>query len=350
MLIPVLRTLATHTYRHRWELVAVLVLVAVAGEVYLRLPVGRQLEYQPDEELGGVLAPGQWTVGERVNRDGHRGRDTDWSRPVILAVGDSQGWGAGVADEQVWTARLEQQLRRERDYATFQVVNASHPGHGPYHQYLRARRVFEKHAVDVMIVRVSLEDWSFTPTPARELPELVEAARARQSLRRYTKFVPFLAKKGQEQLTSIRATVSLPQGDVETPSAEEKGRLMWETHGRWWEKLTELAAEHEVPVVFYLHDPTDLPGSAVLHNRLRGLARAYPGVHVLRLGSEVYGLRGASPEEVYRDYRARFTLPHDAHANARQHELIGRTVHSFLTEGGLLATAQVRRQVLHAER
>ncbi len=350
MLIPVLRTLAALIYRHRWELVAVLVLVAVAGEVYLRLPVGRQLEYQPDEELGGVLAPGQWTVGETINRDGHRGRDTDWSRPVILAVGDSQGWGAGVADEQVWTARLEQRLRRERSYATFQVVNASHPGHGPYHQYLRARRVLEKHPVDVVLVRVSLEDWSFTPTSAEQLPELVESARTRQSLRQYTKFVPFLAKKTQEQLTSIRATISLPQASAETPSAQEKGRLMWEKHGRWWEKLAELAAAHEVPVLFYLHDPTDLPGSAVLHDRLSSLAQIYPGVRVLRLGSQVYGLSGASPQEVYCDYRARFTLPHDAHANARQHDLIGRAVHSFLAESGVLAAARIRRQVLHAER
>src|SRR5262249_25487073 len=158
------------------EILAIVVLVVVAGEVYLRLPIGRQLEYQPDEELVSILAPAQQSLRETVNRDGHRGKDTDWSAPVILAVGDSQGWGAGVSDDEVWTARLEQLLRRDSAYAAFQVVNASHPGHGPFHHYMRARRVLKKHPIDLLLVRVSIEDWSFRPTPAQQVPEQLAAA------------------------------------------------------------------------------------------------------------------------------------------------------------------------------
>jgi hypothetical protein len=347
MLIPVLRTLASKVWLHRGELLAIVALVAVTGEVYLRLPVGRQLEYQPDKELVGILAPGQRSARETVNRDGHRGKDTDWSAPVILAVGDSQGWGAGVADDEVWTARLEQRLKRGRAYAAFQVVNASHPGHGPYHHYLRARRVLEKHRVDLLIVRVSLEDWNFRPTPPQQVSELIEAARFRQSVRQYTKFLPFLANRAQEQLVSIRATLSSRTSGAPTL---DRGRRMCAEHGQWWDRLADLAEEHEVPVVFFLYDPTDLPGSEALHARLRDIANGHRDVHLFRMGSQAFGLRGGTPEAINREFRARFTLPHDPHANALQHALIGREVHSFLAASGLLADASARRRTLHAKR
>src|SRR5260370_945761 len=112
----------------------------VLGEVYLRLPfIPQRLESMPDEELGGIVAPSQrgydWlgnfsvqSVPITVNSDGHRGRDTDWSGPVLLAVGDSQGWGTGVADDEVYTAVLETWLREQPGQSEVQVVNASGPG------------------------------------------------------------------------------------------------------------------------------------------------------------------------------------------------------------------------------
>jgi hypothetical protein len=350
MLIPVLRTLATRFWRHKGELLAVVVLVAVAGEVYLRLPFGRQLEYQPDPELVGVLAPGQRSARETVNRDGHRGKDTDWSAPVILAVGDSQGWGAGVADDEVWTARLEQRLKRGRAYTAFQVVNASHPGHGPYHHYLRARRVLEKHRVDLLLVRVSLEDWNFRPAPPKQVPELIESARFRQAVRSYTKFLPFLANRAQEQLVSIRATFTPKSAATAGPPTLDKGRRMCAENGQWWDRIADLAEEHDVPVVFFLYDPTDLPGSQPLNARLGEIADRHPDVHLYRMGSRAFGLSGSTPEAINREFRARFTLPHDPHANALQHDRIAREVHAFLVNSGLLADVSARRRSLHAER
>ena len=153
-------------------------------------------------------------------------------------------------------------------------------------------------------------------------------------------YVPKLQVGGQV-VTFLTEHLGFP---IPSPALLEK------IGNRFRREVKAFAAEHEVPILFYLHDPTDLPGSAVVRDRLRALAQTYPAVHVFRLGSEAYGLRGASAEEVFRDYRARFTLPHDPHANALQHDLIGQTVHSFLAESGLLAAARLRRQVLHAER
>ena len=77
-----------------WPLLLTVTLVFILGEAYMRLPfVARQLEYGPDREFGGRLAPDQrgfvWLASMSLasptitlNHDGHRGRDTDWSKPV----------------------------------------------------------------------------------------------------------------------------------------------------------------------------------------------------------------------------------------------------------------------------
>lgn len=349
MLIPVLRTLSNRAWLHKWEIFAVVMLMTIAGEIYLRVPIGRQLEYQPDEEFVSILAPGQQSLRETVNRDGHRGKDTDWSAPVILAVGDSQGWGAGVADDAVWTARLEQRLKHHSEYAAFQVVNASHPGHGPFQHYLRARRVLDNHRIDLLLVRVSIEDCDFRPTPAQQVPQQLAAAQMRQMVKRYTKFVPFLGKRAEEQLVSIRSIFrSLPRKG--SPAAPDMGQRMWEEHGLWWQKIADLAQGRRVPLVFFLYDPTDRTSSAVLQERLRKSIAVRQEVYVLRLGSEAFGLRGRTLEVREREFRARFTLPHDPHANALQHDRIGRAIHAFLVDRGLLAAASAKRWIAQVKR
>lgn len=349
MLIAVLRTLSNRAWLYKGEIFAVGILVAIAGEIYLRLPIGRQLEYQPDQELVSILAPDQQSIRERVNRDGHRGKDTDWSAPVILTVGDSQGWGAGVADDAVWTARLEQRLKRRGEYADFQVVNASHPGHGPFHHYLRARRVLAKHRVDLLLVRVSIEDWDFRPTPAQQVPQQFAAAKRRRTVKRYTKFVPFLGKRTEEQLASIRS-IFRPSSRKPSSGLPDMGQRMWEEHGQWWQKIADLAHRRRVPLVFFLYDPTDRTSSAVLQDRLRKSVAARRDVYVWRLGSEAFDLRGSTVEARDREFRARFTLPHDPHANALQHDRIGRAIHAFLVDRGLLAAASAKRWIAQVKR
>src|SRR5436305_14675718 len=101
-------------WARRRDALWVLLLTALASEIYLRTPWGRPLEYQADDELVGIYRPDQQVPGLRVNRDGHRGDDTDWTHPAFVAVGDSNSWGSPVRDDEVWTAPLERRLQRHR--------------------------------------------------------------------------------------------------------------------------------------------------------------------------------------------------------------------------------------------
>ncbi len=330
---------ARYLYRKKWDVLCVLAIVTLAGEVYLRLPWGRQLEYQPDPELGAVFCPGQSSSLVTVNSDGHRGKDTDWDRPVILAVGDSQAWGSGVPDGDVWTARLEDLLHEHSGLKDLQVVNASHPGHGPYQQLVRMRRVLEAHKVRAVLVRVSIEDRRFTAPGSEELPRLVAEAEWRQQVRSITKFLPFVVNKAKEQLPSIEAIFGPKQVQTTAARSDEAGRKMWEAQRAWWERMLAVAAENRTPLVFYVHDPTDLPSSAVLATNLAELTKGHKNAFVLRLGSETYGVGPGNTDALWRAYRSRFTLFHDDHGNRAQHELVARTLHAFFLAKGFLGSA-----------
>src|SRR5437870_4794788 len=103
--MPSVLTIVDYCLRKTWVILLTGVLLLVLGEAYLRLPfITQRLEYMPDAELGWTLAPNQrgyeWLGNQSVqsppmtlNSDGHRGRPTDWSQPVLLSVGDSQGVG-----------------------------------------------------------------------------------------------------------------------------------------------------------------------------------------------------------------------------------------------------------------
>src|SRR5437762_2325073 len=239
---------ARYLSRHKLDVLCVVVVVVIAAEVHLRLPWGRQMEYQPDPELVGVLRPGQASLKEHINSDGHRGKETDWTKPAIVAVGDSQGWGTGLPDDVIWTARLENLLHRRLGLNDVQVVNASHPGHGPHHQYVRLRRVLEAHKVEAALVRVSIEDRNFTaPSPA-ELPALAAAVASRQTVRTVTKFAPFLLHRiaGEGPLFNFFGKGGNPQAP--TARSAQSGELMWSRQRDWWERMIELCADRSTPI------------------------------------------------------------------------------------------------------
>src|SRR4029453_15402832 len=116
------------------------------GETYMRLPfLLPRLEYEPDRELEARLAAGQRgylllanmsmrTPPISVNREGHRGPEDDWRRPVILVVGDSEWLGAGVEGDEAWPPVLERAPKPPPPPEPVHVVNASQPGFGPYHE------------------------------------------------------------------------------------------------------------------------------------------------------------------------------------------------------------------------
>jgi hypothetical protein len=335
------------------QLLLVVVFGFVLGETYMRLPfVGQQLEYEPDREFGGRLAPNQrgfiWLANMSMqsatislNNDGHRGRATDWSKPVVLVAGDSEWFGAGVSDTTVWTQVLERELQGRWGLEGLQVVNASHPGHGWYHEFVVVRRVLEVRPVQAIVVRVSIAQRSFKAIPPEEQAKRFEQAQTRQRIRRVSKFLPFLVNKIDAQAASVRGAFvphvfRRQEGgtDWRTAAAAE---AMWAEERTWWEQLIALGTVHKSPILFVVHDVEGTAATDVLVAHLEELARSHRNIHVSRLGPDRFGLDTGDRETLRRTVHDVLTLGRDPHGNALQHELVARAVLADADEKGLIS-------------
>jgi len=343
-----------HCWAARVQVLLTIALTLGLGEACMRLPIGlRQLEYEPDADLDGRLAPSQvgyvWLANMSLqspritlNRDGHRGADTDWAQPVVLAVGDSEWFGAGVADDEVWTRHLERDLRPATGLERLQVVNAGHPGFGPYHEFVAFRRVLRAHRVEAVIVRVAIGQRNFGPVPAAERQQRLKAAQRRAVVRRVTKFLPFVFNKVEAQMDAVRAALvprvlRRPAGGLE----RGLGRAMALEARPWWDALAALAEANNIPVVFVIDDVRGELPARELEAELRSIEASRRIVTVERLGPERFGLDPQSPA-IGRIVRETLVLERDPHANSLQHRLLGRAVFDSLRDRGVLQRIRER--------
>ena len=224
--------------------------------------------------------------------------------------------------------------------AALQVVNASHPGHGPEHQVVFLRRVLEAHRVDAVLVRVAVGQRNFRVPPPAELAREITAAQWRERLRSVTKFVPFLYNKFEAQIPRMRAALvpaplrkrPAPGGADRSPAA---GRAAWRDGRTAWEEMVRLTACDDIPITFVVHDATGRPAAVALAESLGDLADAGGRVHVLRLGPEAFGLENREGAEVRQILRETLTLGRDPHANPRQHQLIADALSTGLEGAGV---------------
>ncbi|MBC7793985.1 MAG: hypothetical protein H7Z43_09765 [Clostridia bacterium] len=132
--------------------------------------------YLPDGVLGVRLRPGAIerirfggnpTTTIRINADGYRG--ADWPRIVdnaVVVVGDSQVFGLGVEEDEVFTARLAEAIKRP-------VLNAGVPTFGPPEMIAIIRELMAKEKPRTVVFTVNL---------ANDLFELERPNRERHSV------------------------------------------------------------------------------------------------------------------------------------------------------------------------
>ena len=355
---PAVRVVGTTLLTSARYLCAVVVVTLLLGEAYMRLPfVARRLEYEPDPVLGGRLAPNQfgyiWLAQMSlqsppitINRDGFRGYETDWTQPVVLILGDSEWFGAGVTDDEVWTSRLEPALRADTALPTLQVVNAAHPGDGPYHQLVVARRVLATHRVEAILCLVAIEQRNFHSIPEGERGARFAEAERRQLIRRVSLFLPFLFNKIEAQLPSVRQALRPSALRSADTSSDEITRAverdMWQSSHQWWEHLAAEAAVRSIPILFVIQDLRHRPASDELAVHLQELARNFGTASATRIGPRDFGLGDVPRAELSRTLKQRLTLRRDPHANAEQHRMLAEALRLRLQGSGL--TAQIAQQ------
>ncbi len=150
--------------------------IALPAPIHFRFP---QESYDFDPEIAHVLKPGQraFTHDQEVvtNARGLRDRELP-ARPApgvlrVLALGDSQTFGNGLALADTWPKQLEQALnqRAAEAGARFEVVNAGIPGSDTWQHEVLLRRLADLYRPQVAVLAFYVNDVSprYEPRPAR---------------------------------------------------------------------------------------------------------------------------------------------------------------------------------------
>jgi hypothetical protein len=338
------RRVGRYLARQCGRLAAVSLIVVIVGEVWLRMPAApKSIAYVFDAELGHRYAPNQ-TPSPRplglfaveappmtLDAEGFRNRGVDWTQPVVLALGSSEVVGPGVADEEIWTARLSGLLSRDSGRPVT-VYNAGTAAYGPYHSAVVLRRFLKElgRKPALVIVRVSVADREFVPWTREELSRERVNKERRDVLKGYSLFVPFLLAKAQLQVNSIRAAMaSLYRGGTSAASADnpvEMAETMWAQNRDYWRQMALLGRDHNVPILFMVSDPYGTEGGQVLYQALSDEMAQQPCASAWLLDNRPFGLTDRRPGERQQAFARRFTLGYDPHANALQHQIIAEAL------------------------
>ena len=152
-----------------------------------------RLEYDVDDQLYFRLRPNQvgfeWMAHMTrksppitINSLGLRGKEVDVNtrdRKRIIAVGSSSALGAGVEDNETWTAVLQERLCASN--LKVDVMNAANPGWGPFQHAAFIEYESGKYNPHAAIIMIKKGDFGFLPKTSRE-EEVVflETARRRK--------------------------------------------------------------------------------------------------------------------------------------------------------------------------
>lgn len=199
-----------------WARVALLtftlLLMALMGEIVLRVAVGPpviwlypQEIYVDDAEIGYRLAPGQSTFTHdevfETNSVGIRAPEVPFEKPPgtrrLLALGDSQTAGDGLALEGTWPAQLARALDARDDEHRWEVLNAGLSGASPWHYVRLLRRLDDLYELDGVVVALYVNDVVADPDrPAALVDTNTPAHRVVYRLKRSALFTALWQTRG----------------------------------------------------------------------------------------------------------------------------------------------------------
>lgn len=178
----------------------------------------KRLEYDVDEELYWRLRPNQrgfeWMASMTrqsplisINSFGCRGTElSNASTNVlkILAIGSSSAMGAGVNDEEVWTAQLER-LTNNADNLKTLIMNCANPGWGPFQHAKLIRMEAKSYSPHMLIVMVSSKDLNFLPFESEfEKQGYLANAQKKKKIAELSPFVTFCYRKIEAVLLRLK--------------------------------------------------------------------------------------------------------------------------------------------------
>ena len=278
-----------------------------------------------------------------INSEGNRGPETDWSRKVVFFLGSSETFGSGVADHETYAALIDRYVEDQDQRNTYDCVNMGGVGFGPFHQATYLERFLANHTPYGIVVRVSIGDRNFKQVEISGRPAAMDWLYAR------LESAPFFMRKLQAQMQALKNIKITFGKDAQPESVYDTatGEAMWANNQEHWQRMLDLAEQHDARILFFVFDPLGATGSRLLTDQLMAMVDGHAQAQVVHLGPELFGLGQVPKQQRERVYNRRWSLRCDPHANAALHRRLSEGLYEqlslidfFSAHGGQAATTQ----------
>jgi len=262
---------------------------------------------------------GRNVIWYRTNNAGYRGRDFSLEKQPgtmrIAFLGDSFGFGSGVKDDDVVTARLEARLNQQ-SACPIEVYNFSVENYDTADEAALLEQKVLKYRPDLIILWYFLNDPGMpAPVVATWKPRLFP--RSWPWLRRYSVLADFV---GAEVDRVILHDLTVKTYHAEHQDSDER----WMATKRHLERMAGLAKERGIPIYLFIHPELFRLGRypfQAIHDKVLTTARGY-------------GFRAFDLLEAFRgrDAKALWVHPLDRHPNEEAHRLAAEYVAGVLSQ------------------
>ena len=125
-----------------------------------------QERYLFDAETGHRLKPNQQafthdkavSINSRGIRDSEYERNPDGQTTRVLALGDSQTFGNGIAQSETWPKQLERKLNEVAGAGSYEVLNAGLPSTDTWQHEILLQRLMATYDPDIVILAFYVND------------------------------------------------------------------------------------------------------------------------------------------------------------------------------------------------
>ena len=161
-----------------------LLFAAILSEILLRMILPTpviwkypQESYLFDPESGHRLKPNQqsFTHDKLVTTNSQGIRDSDYSREParqvtrIIALGDSQTFGNGLAIEDTWPKQLERKLNGQAGAGRYEVLNGGLPGSDTWQHEILLQRLLSTYNPRIVVLAFYVNDIVSRPASIRNM-------------------------------------------------------------------------------------------------------------------------------------------------------------------------------------
>ncbi|MGH1471227.1 MAG: hypothetical protein ACRBCS_08545 [Cellvibrionaceae bacterium] len=270
-----------------------------------------------------------------INNIGTRGEGQTLScdKIRILSTGSSSGFGEGVSEESVWSARLNK-LFTDRS-VNAEIYNGGVPGWGFYQWSNYISLYAEEFSPEIVFIPLSHGDFWFYPPAGtvQERASWVESDKKKKAILNYDNVIGYILRKTQYILTAMKKKYFSSKSDGESQLLGDQlngFKKHFKNQLKYIDTLIDLSKQHDFKLVFFVRNADFTVAGQELYKELSTLSSQSDGFFVGQVSPKDFPIN-IKKDDVEKYYNEMLIIKHDGHPNDFYSQLMADKAYEVLS-------------------